>query len=77
MAAHTFSLSTLGSRDKQISEFEGSLVYKVSSRAARGKQKQKTNKQTNKQTNRERKNQKVHKGTQEPWTLTCKTSQGS
>jgi hypothetical protein len=48
----------LGGRGRQISEFEDSLVYKVSSRTARDiqrnpvseKQKQnKTNKQTNKQ----------------------------
>jgi hypothetical protein len=44
----------LGGRGKQISEFEASLVYKVSSRTARATQrnpvskneKQKTNKQT-------------------------------
>jgi hypothetical protein len=47
----------LGGRDRRISEFEGSLVYKVSSRTARAtqrnpvsKNKTKTNKQTNKQT---------------------------
>jgi hypothetical protein len=51
----------LGGRGRQISEFEASLVYKVSSRTARAiqrnpvskpkpKPKQKTNKQTNKQT---------------------------
>jgi hypothetical protein len=50
----------LGGRGRQISEFEASLVYKVSSRTARAiqrnpvsKNKQtKTNKQTNKQTKR-------------------------
>ena len=48
------------SRGRQISEFKGSLVYRVISRTARAiqgdpipkKQKQKTNKQTNKQTNK-------------------------
>jgi hypothetical protein len=43
----------LGGRGKWISEFEASLVYKVSSRTARAIQRNpvsKTNKQTNKQT---------------------------
>jgi hypothetical protein len=43
----------LGGRGRQISEFEASLVYKVSSRKARAIQRNpvsKTNKQTNKQT---------------------------
>jgi hypothetical protein len=42
----------LGGRDRRISEFEASLVYKVSSRTARAIQRNpvsKTNKQTNKQ----------------------------
>jgi hypothetical protein len=43
----------LGGRGRRISEFEASLVYRVSSRTARAIQpvskKQKTNKQTNKQ----------------------------
>jgi hypothetical protein len=45
-------------RGRRISEFEGSLVYRVSSRTARATQrnpvskKQKTNKQTNKQNRR-------------------------
>jgi hypothetical protein len=50
----------LGGRGRWISEFEASLVYKVSSRTARAtqrnpisnKQTNKTNKQTNKQTKR-------------------------
>jgi hypothetical protein len=44
----------LGGRGRQISEFEASLVYKVSSRTARDTQRNsvlKTKKQTNKQTN--------------------------
>jgi hypothetical protein len=52
--AHTFSLC-LGGKDKGISEFEASLVYRVSSRTPRGtqrnpalKNKQKQSKQTNK-----------------------------
>jgi hypothetical protein len=35
MVAHDFNPSTLGGRGTQISEFEASLVYKVSSRTAR------------------------------------------
>jgi hypothetical protein len=35
VAAHAFSSQHLGGRDRQISEFEASLVYKVSSRTAR------------------------------------------
>jgi hypothetical protein len=41
----------LGGRGRQISEFEASLVYRVSSRTARATQRNpvlKTNKQTNK-----------------------------
>jgi hypothetical protein len=48
----------LGGRDKQISEFEVCLVYKVSSRTAKAIQRNpvsKTNKQTNKQTNKKKK----------------------
>jgi hypothetical protein len=42
----------LGGRDRQISEFEASLVYKVSSRTARATQRNPVskNKQTKKQT---------------------------
>jgi hypothetical protein len=50
----------LGGRGRRISEFEASLVYRVSSRIARATQRNpvsKTNKQTNKQTN---KNLTVH-----------------
>jgi hypothetical protein len=47
----------LGGRGRRISEFEASLVYKVSSRTARGTQrnpvsKNQRTKQTNKQTNK-------------------------
>ena len=44
-----------GGRSRQISEFEASVVYKVSSRTSRATQRNpvsKTNKQTNKQTNK-------------------------
>jgi hypothetical protein len=45
----------LGGRDRQISEFEASLVYKVSSRTARAIQRNPvSNKQTNKQTKKEK-----------------------
>jgi hypothetical protein len=49
----------LGGRGRQISEFEASLVYRVSSRTARATQRNPVskNKQTNKQTkNKEREN---------------------
>jgi hypothetical protein len=44
----------LGGRGRRISEFEASLVYKVSSRTARAIQRNpgSKNKQTNKQTNK-------------------------
>jgi hypothetical protein len=58
VVVHTFNLSTQGGRGRQISEFEASLVYKVSSRTARAiqrnpvsKNKNKT-KQNKKQTNK-------------------------
>jgi hypothetical protein len=47
----------LGGRGRQISEFEASLVYKVSSRTARAIQRNPVSK-TNKQTNKQNKNQK-------------------
>ena len=39
MVVHTCSPSTLRGRDMRISEFEASLVYRVSSRTARSIQK--------------------------------------
>jgi hypothetical protein len=48
-------ISALGRQRQGISEFEASLVYKVSSRTARAIRRNpvsKTNKQTNKQTNK-------------------------
>jgi hypothetical protein len=63
VVAHAFNPSTREGRGRQISEFEASLVYKVSSREARAiqrnpvsKKKQKNKKQKtktkNKQTNK-------------------------
>jgi hypothetical protein len=54
----------LGGRGRWISEFEASLVYKVSSRTARAIQrnpvsKTKQNKQTNKKTKRKKKKKKM------------------
>jgi hypothetical protein len=51
----------LGGRDRQISEFEASLVYRVSSRTARATQrnpvsKNKTNKQQKTKQNKNKKN---------------------
>jgi hypothetical protein len=55
----------LGGRGRRTSEFETSLVYKVSSRTARTIQRnpvsKKTNKQTNKQTNNNKK-KKIMRG---------------
>jgi hypothetical protein len=55
----------LGGRGRQISEFEASLVYRVSSRTARAtrrnpvsKKKKQQNKQTNKQKTNERKKER-------------------
>jgi hypothetical protein len=47
----------LGGRGRQISEFEASLVYRVSSRIARATQRNPASKQTNKQTNKKQKNE--------------------
>jgi hypothetical protein len=52
----------LGGRGRRISEFEASLVYKVSSRTARAIQRNPvSNKQTNKQTEKNKKNNKKKK----------------
>jgi hypothetical protein len=50
----------LGGRDRQISELEASLVYKVSSRTARASRRNPVskNKQTNKQKNQKKKKNK-------------------
>jgi hypothetical protein len=57
----------LGGRGRQISEFEASLVYKVSSRTARAtqrnpvlKNKNKTKQKTNKQTNKNKEDLNKH-----------------
>jgi hypothetical protein len=51
--AHTFNPSTWGGKGRWISEFEASLVYKVSSRPARATQRNPVSK--NKQTNKKKK----------------------
>jgi hypothetical protein len=38
VVAHTFNSKHLGGKDRQTSEFEASLVYRVSSRTARATQ---------------------------------------
>jgi hypothetical protein len=50
----------LGGRGRQISEFEASLVYRVSSRTARAAQRNPVSKQTNKQTKTKQNKTKVH-----------------
>jgi hypothetical protein len=54
----------LGGRDRQISEFEASLIYKVSSRTARAKQRNPVskNKQTNKQTKKKKSRNRLDSG---------------
>jgi hypothetical protein len=54
----------LGGRGRQISEFEASLVYRVSSRTARAKQRNPVseNKQTNKQTKQNKTKQEEEEG---------------
>jgi hypothetical protein len=49
VVAHTFDPST-GGRGRRISEFEASLVYRVSSRTARATQRNAVSKNKNKQT---------------------------
>jgi hypothetical protein len=49
----------LGGKGRQISEFEASLVYRVSSRTVRATQRNPvSNKQTNKQTNKQKERKK-------------------
>jgi hypothetical protein len=45
----------MGGKGRRISEFEASLVYRVSSRTARATQRNPVSKQTNKQTNKTKK----------------------
>jgi hypothetical protein len=52
MVAHAFNPSTWEARGRRISEFEASLVYRVSSRTTRATQRNHVSKQTNKQTNK-------------------------
>jgi hypothetical protein len=64
VVAYAFNPSTWEGRSRLISEFEASLVYKVSSRTARAMQRNpvsETNKQTNKQTKQKAKKQKKNK----------------
>jgi hypothetical protein len=58
MVAHAFNPRHLGGRGRRISEFEASLVYRVSSRTARAIQRNPVlkNKQTNKQKQQQQKN---------------------
>ena len=48
VVAHTFDLQYSGGRDKCISEFEASLVYRGSSRTAKATQRNPVSKQNNK-----------------------------
>jgi hypothetical protein len=51
----------LGGRDRQISEFEASLVYKVSSRTARSIQRNPVSKQKKNKKNKKKKTTKKQK----------------
>jgi hypothetical protein len=55
----------LGGRGSWISEFEASLVYKVSSRTARAIQRNPVSKQTNKQTKKLNRQKKKYQTTTE------------
>jgi hypothetical protein len=63
----------LGGRGRQISEFEASLVYKVSSRTARATQRNPVSKNKTKQTNKQKtktkqkKEKKKKKETSQTW----------
>jgi hypothetical protein len=55
MVAHAFNPSTRGGRGRQISEFKATLVYRVSSRAARAIQRNPVSKKKNKKQKSEKK----------------------
>jgi hypothetical protein len=55
VVAHTFNPSTREAEAGRISEFEASLVYRVSSRTARATQRNPVLKQTNKQKKKKKK----------------------
>jgi hypothetical protein len=55
VVAHTFKSQHLGGRGRQISEFEASLVYKVSSRTARATQRNPVSKNNNNNNNKQTK----------------------
>jgi hypothetical protein len=54
------SFQHLGGKGRQISEFEASLVYRVSSKTARATQRNPVLKQTNKQTNKQKCSFSIH-----------------
>jgi hypothetical protein len=60
VVAHTFNPSTReGGRGRQISEFQASLVYKVSSRTARGIQRNPVSKKPNQTKPKQNKNKQL------------------
>jgi hypothetical protein len=61
MVAHTFNLSAGEGRGRRISEFEASLVYRVSSRTARATQRNPVSKNLKKQNKTTKKNIKKEK----------------
>jgi hypothetical protein len=58
VVAHAFNPSNLGGRGRRISEFEASLVYKVSSRTARAIQRNPVSKNQKKKKKKEKEKKK-------------------
>ena len=65
----------MGGRGRQISEFEASLVYRVSSRTARAIQRNPVSKKTNKQTNKTKQKANGHLE-KSPWKAVMGPSAG-
>ena len=61
MVAHACNRSTLGGKGRQISEFNASLVYRVSSRTARALQRNPVSKKPNPKQNKTKKTNKPSK----------------
>jgi hypothetical protein len=60
MVAHTFNPQHLGGRGRRISEFEVSLVYKVSSRTARTIQRNPVSKKKKKKKKKKKEKSRNH-----------------
>jgi hypothetical protein len=60
VVVHTFDPSTQGGRGRRISEFEASLVYRVSSRRVRAIQRNPVSKNKNKKQNKTKQKRPLH-----------------